>query len=600
MSDVFLSEAISEFVWNTRYRCRDAGSGDEVSVAMSWERVALALSKPEEHHRDDWRDRFTQILSHFRFLPGGRILAEAGSGRRTTMFNCFVTGVLNDTLEGIFSALGESMLTMQAGGGIGCDFSTLRPAGAPAVQSGGIASGPVSFMHLWESACATLLSTRMRRGAMMATLRCDHPDIEAFIDAKRGAGALRHFNLSVLISDAFMQAVDEDGPWPLVFPLAGHAVPPDGVVCERQWSGAAAPEPCLVANTVRARTLWERIARAAHDCGDPGVVFIDRVQRANNLRYIENISACNPCGEVPLPPHGACNLGSINLTQFVQEPFGKHPRLDLQGIAGTAAVATRLLDNVYEASSFPLKAQAAAAHASRRIGIGITGLADALAMLGVRYGSDHSFDIADALMRTITHAGYHASIALAAERGAFPAYRAAEYLGGDFIQSLPKEIIEGIWQNGIRNSHLSAIAPAGTISLLANNVSSGIEPVFAFELKRKVRGADGSVVVMDASDYAWRLFRQLHGPHTPLPSAFVEAGDVEPAHQLRLMSRLQVHVDQAISKTINLPEKASVGQVGEAFSEAHRLGLKGCTVFRTGAAREPVLARCAPGVSYEI
>lgn len=383
MSDVFLSEAISEFVWNTRYRCRDAGSGDEVSVAMSWERVAVALSKPEEHHRDDWRDRFTQILSHFRFLPGGRILAEAGSGRRTTMFNCFVTGVLNDTLEGIFSALGESMLAMQAGGGIGCDFSTLRPAGVPAVQSGGIASGPVSFMHLWESACATLLSTRMRRGAMMATLRCDHPDIEAFIDAKRGAGALLHFNLSVLISDAFMQAVDEDGPWPLVFPLAGHAVPPDGVVCERQWSGAAAPEPCLVANTVRARTLWERIARAAHDCGDPGVVFIDRVQRANNLRYIENISACNPCGEVPLPPHGACNLGSINLTQFVQEPFGKHPRLGLQGIAGTAAVATRLLDNVYEASSFPLKAQAAAAHASRRIGIGITGLADALAMLGV-------------------------------------------------------------------------------------------------------------------------------------------------------------------------------------------------------------------------
>jgi ribonucleoside-diphosphate reductase alpha chain len=593
MPEVFMSEPISQFVWSTRYRSRDAASADEPSVANSWERVALALSKPEQHHRDEWRDRFVQILSHFRFLPGGRILAGAGSPYRTTMFNCFVMGVLPDSLDGIFSALGESMVTLQEGGGIGCDFSTLRPAGARAVHSGNIASGPVSFIHLWESACATLLSTSARRGAMMATLRCDHPDIEAFIDAKRAGGALRHFNLSVLVSDAFMLAVDEDAPWPLVFPLAGHPVPPDGVVCERQWSGTSAAEPCLVAGTVSARLLWDRIAHAAHECGDPGVIFIDRVQSSNNLRYIEHISACNPCGEVPLPPHGACNLGSINLARFVQEPFGAHPHLDLQGIAATAAVATRLLDNVYEVSQFPLKAQATVAHASRRIGIGITGLADALAMLGVRYGTDDSFDIADAVMRTISHAAYRSSIDLAGERGAFPTYRAAEYLGGDFIQSLPKDIIEGIWQKGIRNSHLTAIAPAGTISLLADNVSSGIEPVFAFELKRKVRGPDGTIVVMDASDYAWRLFRQLHGPHAQLPSAFVEAGDVDPARQLRLMSRLQAHVDQSISKTINLPPQADVGQVRDILLDAYRLGLKGCTVFRGNASREAVLTRCA-------
>lgn len=595
MPDAFLSEPISEFVWNTRYRGRDVAFADEVSVAMSWERVALALSTPEAHHRDYWHDRYMQILSHFRFLPGGRILAGAGSMRRTTLFNCFVTGVLHDTLDGIFSVLGESMVTMQEGGGIGCDFSTLRPAGAPAVHSGNIASGPVSFMHVWESACATLLSTNARGGAMMATLRCDHPDIERFIDAKRGTAALRHFNLSVLVSDAFMQAVEEDAPWPLVFPLAGHPVPADGVVCERLWSGAVAPEPCLVARTASARLLWERIAQAAHDCGDPGVIFIDRVQRANNLRYIEAISACNPCGEVPLPPHGACNLGSLNLAQFVHEPFSKHPRLDLQGIAATATVATRMLDNVYEVSRFPLKVQASVAHASRRIGIGITGLADALAMLGVRYGSAHSFDIADTIMRTISHAAYNASIALADERGAFPAYRAAEYLGGDFIQSLPQEVIEGIRQKGIRNSHLTAIAPAGTISLLANNVSSGIEPVFAFELKRKVGAADGSVVEMDASDYAWRLFRQLSGPHTPLPAAFVEASDVDPLSQLRLMSRMQVHVDQSISKTVYLPAPSSVEQVRDILSEAYRLGLKGCTVFRSGASRESVLVACGTG-----
>ncbi len=579
MPEVLFSEPVSELFWNTRYR----GGADEPSVEASWDRVAMTLSTPELHHRDAWRERFAQILSHFRFLPGGRILAGAGSQRRTTMFNCFAMGTLHDSVDGIFSALGESMVTLQQGGGIGCDFSTVRPAGAHAVQTGNIASGPVSFLHLWNSACTILLSTNSRRGAMMATLRCDHPDIEAFIDAKRSGDVLQHFNLSVLVSDAFMLAVEEDAPWPLVFPLAGHPVPADGAVCERQWSGSSAAEPCLVARTVSARLLWERIAQAAHASGDPGVIFIDRVQRANNLAYAEHISTCNPCGEVPLPPHGACNLGSINLSRFVREPFGTHPHLDLQGIAATAAVAVRMLDNVYDVAQFPLKVQATVAHASRRIGIGITGLADALAMLGVRYGADDALDIADAVMRTINQAAYRSSIELAAERGAFPAYRAAEYLGGDFIQSLPKELIEAIWQKGIRNSHLTAIAPAGTISLLANNVSSGIDPIFAFQGKRRLRDGDGRVVELETSDYAWRLFRQIHGSNTPLPSAFVEACDVDPMRQLRLMSRLQAHVDQSISKTINLPVQATVTQVRDLFAEAYRLGLKGCTVLRGAA-----------------
>ena len=507
MPDTWLKEPVSEYVWRTRYR--DGGAA-EPSVAATWERVALALSQAEPHHHDTWHDRFGQLLSHFRFLPAGRILAGAGRARRTTLFNCFVMGPLHDSLDGIFSALGESMVTLQAGGGIGCDFSTLRPAGAPARESGNIASGPVSFMHLWDAACATLLSTSARRGAMMATLRCDHPDIDQFIDAKRSGGALRHFNLSVLVTDAFMQAVDEDAQWPLVFPLAGHALPEAAIVCQRRWSGGAADEPCLVARTVGARELWERMLRAAFDCGDPGVIFIDHVQRANNLHYMENLSACNPCGEVPLPPHGACNLGSLNLTQYVEDPFGRHPRLDLHGLSSASALATRMLDNVYEISQFPLKAQASAAHASRRLGLGITGLADALAMLGVQYGADSALDIADTVMRTVSHAAYRASIALAGERDAFPAYRAAEYLGGDFIQSLPQDILEGIWKNGIRNSHVNAIAPAGTISLLANNVSSGIEPVFSFQHKRRLRDPDGGTITMQAAV----LLAQRFGPQS--------------------------------------------------------------------------------------
>ncbi|HTN65119.1 MAG TPA: adenosylcobalamin-dependent ribonucleoside-diphosphate reductase, partial [Burkholderiaceae bacterium] len=291
---------------------------------------------------------------------------------------------------------------------------------------------------------------------------CDHPDIERFIDAKRGTNVLRHFNLSVLISDDFMQAVETDEPWPLVFPLAGRPVPSGGMVCERTWSGSSIPEPCLVMRSIAARELWDRMLHAAFDCGDPGIVFIDRVQRANNLWYAERISATNPCGEVPLPPHGACNLGSINLTQFVQDPFGQHPQLDWKGIAEVAAIAVRMLDNVIDISHFPLTVQARMAHASRRLGLGITGLADAFAMLGVRYGSDSSMEIADAIMQAICQTAYRTSVALAQERGAFPEYQAAEYLAGDFMLSLPDDILESARQNGIRNSHLTAIAPAGS------------------------------------------------------------------------------------------------------------------------------------------
>ncbi|HEX2530654.1 MAG TPA: adenosylcobalamin-dependent ribonucleoside-diphosphate reductase [Burkholderiaceae bacterium] len=589
MADPTFTEPIAEHVWNAKYRLFEDGISHEPDVHATWSRVALALSGPERHHRDQWNDRFKAALAHFRFLPGGRILAGAGTQRRVTLFNCFVAGQMHDSIDGIFSSLAEAMITMQAGGGIGCDFSTLRPAGYPAAGSGNVASGPVSFMHIWNEACAILMATGTRRGAMMATLRCDHPDIERFIDAKREVGVLRHFNLSVLISDAFMQAVAEDAPWPLVFPLAGRTPPAGAMVCERIWSGSISPEPCVATRTVSARALWERIQKAAFECGDPGVIFIDRVDRGNNLWYTETISATNPCGEVPLPPHGACNLGSLNLTQFVQDPFGAHPKLDLEGIAGTAAVATRMLDNVYEVSHFPLKAQEKAARASRRIGLGITGLGDAFAMMGVRYGSDAALEIAEIAMQTICHAAYRTSIDLARERGSFPEYRAQKYLESSFIRALPDDIIDALHYKGIRNSHLTAIAPGGSISLLANNISSGIEPIYALHTHRSVKAADGSVKRVSVRDYAWTLFRKLRGENARLPDSFVEAFDVDPSDQLKMQSILQGHVDQSISKTINLPAAADFENYRNVFMQAYELGLKGCTIFRPNPERTGIL-----------
>lgn len=589
MPDNMFIEPISEQIWDAKYRLSEGGHAHEPDIHATWSRVALALSQPEMHQRNEWRDRFETAMHRFRFLPAGRILAGAGASRRVTLFNCFVAGQLHDSIDGIFSALSEAMITMQAGGGVGCDFSTLRPAGMAAAGSGNIASGPVSFMQVWDRACETLLSTGVRRGAMMATLRCDHPDIERFIQAKSEPGVLRNFNLSVLVSDAFMRAVEEDAEWPLMFPLADRTAPEGAMVHERVWSGSLESQPCLVMRTISARDLWEQLQRAAFEYGDPGVIFIDRVEQSNNLYYAEAISAANPCGEVPLPPHGACNLGSINLTQFVTDPFGKHPRLDMQGIAGVASVAVRMLDNVYEISHFPLKAQEKAARATRRLGLGITGLADALAMLGVRYGSTASLDIADEIMFTVSRAAYRASIELARERGSFPECRPDKYVEGSFIRSLPSDLVDEIRHKGIRNSHLTAIAPAGSISLLANNISSGIEPIYALDIYRKIKAADGTAREMFARDHAWRLYCQQFGENAAVPPYFVEANDVDPVDQLKLQSAVQAHVDQSISKTINLPAQARYEDYRDLFRQAYQLRVKGCTMFRPDPQRGRVV-----------
>jgi ribonucleoside-diphosphate reductase alpha chain len=584
MTSELLATPIARHVWEQRYRRGGAG---EVSVRATWRRVTRALAAPEGGSAARWEQRFLDVLDDFAFLPGGRVLAGAGTSARVTLFNCFVMGIIDDSIPGIFRALQEGAVTMQQGGGVGYDFSTLRPQGMPARTAGTIASGPISFMDVWDAMCATIQSTGARRGAMMATLRCDHPDVEAFIDAKRTPGRLRHFNLSVQITDDFFAAVTKGETWPLVFPA--EVVPGAGEVLPRLWTGAEAQVACRVVRRVHARGLWEKILRSAYDTAEPGVLFIDRINSFNNLRYCERITATNPCGEVPLPPHGACCLGSINLARLVHAPFSRAARLDTDRLTAIAATAVRLLDNVIEVSRFPLPAQQEAVRHTRRVGLGITGLADALLMLGLRYGSDASLAFAAETMRSICHAAYRASIAIAAEKGSFPAFSREPYLDAPFIRALPPDIRDGIARSGIRNSHLLAIAPTGTISLLAGNVSSGMEPIFAVEANRDVQSVQGTAEVFTLTDYAVALWRDQFGHPASLPPALVTSADLPVEAHLAMQATLQTYVDNAISKTINMPATTPFEDFAAVFESARARGLKGCTVFRPTPERAAIL-----------
>jgi ribonucleoside-diphosphate reductase alpha chain len=576
-TDPFITE-ISRHIWDSKYRFRDGDAVHDQTVDDSWRRIARSLASVEKSDWSLWENRFYDALRDFKFLPGGRIQAGAGTGRRVTLFNCFVMGTIEDSMDGIFDGLKEGALTMQQGGGVGYDFSTLRPRGATAKSVGTVASGPVSFMQIWDAMCGTLLSTGARRGAMMATLRCDHPDIEAFIDAKRDSQVLRRFNLSVLVTDAFMEAVHRDQDWALVFP-AEDGIPAGSDIVKRRWSGRTEPARCRVYRRLRARELWDKLMRATYEYAEPGVLFIDRINQQNNLWYREHISSSNPCGEIPLPPYGACDLGSINLTAFVHDPFSDRARLDLDEIRKTTAIAVRMMDNVIDASQFPLDKQAAQAHGTRRVGLGLTGLADTLIMLGLHYADEAGRDLAAQAMQAICHTAYRTSIGLAEEKGPFPFFEREKFLQGKFIQTLPGDIQDGVARFGLRNSHLTAIAPTGTISLLANNVSSGLEPVYEFNYVRRVLELDGSYTEHRLTDYALRLWRERHGDDA-LPAAFVDTHALEPAAHLAMQAALQPHVDNSISKTINVPRDYRFDDFKEIYERAYDMGLKGCTTFR--------------------
>jgi len=564
--------ALSQEIWDMKYRLKTA-SGEPVdkTIAESWRRIAHALaaaepeSAPNSKSRSSIESSFFEALSDFRFLPAGRIQAGAGTDRNVTLFNCFVMGTIPDDLGGIFEHLKEAALTLQQGGGIGYDFSTLRPRGAVVHGIGADASGPISFMDVWDAMCRTIMSAGSRRGAMMATLACDHPDIEAFVTAKQEPGRLSMFNLSVLVSDAFMQAVREDQPWELVF---------DGTVYR----------------TLQARDLWNRIMQATYAAAEPGVIFIDRINQRNNLHYCETISATNPCGEQPLPPYGACLLGSVNLTALVKQPFEPAAELDMDALAALVPTAVRMLDNAIDVSRFPLEAQRQEAKAKRRIGLGITGLADALICCGLRYGSAEAVKTTERWLAALRRQAYLASVELAKEKGAFPLFDREAYLAGESIQTLDKDVQQAIARHGIRNALVTSVAPTGTISLLADNISSGLEPVFSFVYKRRILQPDGSRREEEVSDYAYRLFRRLKGEDTPLPPAFVNAQTLEPAAHVVMQAAVQRYIDSSVSKTINLPASIGFDAFKNVYQQAYDLGCKGCTTYRPNAITGAVLS----------
>ena len=477
---------VAHAIWDMKYRFKERdGTPVDRTMDDTRLRVARALAENETEVR-----MFADAMGGWKFLPAGRILAGAGTDRQVTLINCFVLGQIDDSLSGILDGLKDAATTMQAGGGIGHDFSTLRPKGAPVHRVGADASGPLSFMNMWDSMCRTIMSAGSRRGAMMGTMRVDHPDIEEFIDAKREADRLRMFNLSVLVTDQFMDAVRKDGSHELFF--GGK-----------------------VYRSVPARALWDRIMRATYDCAEPGVIFIDRINAANNLRHCETIYATNPCGEQPLPDWGSCLLGSINLAAFVKAPFEDGAHINEDELARTVGTAVRMLDRVVDRSFYPLEQQRKEALSKRRLGLGITGLADALAFMGIRYGSELAVERTRDLVSMLQTAAYRASAVLAGETKPYPLWDLERFLETDTAQQLDDQTLDFIRNNGLRNSHLTSIAPTGTISLIAGNVSGGIEPVFAHSYTRRVLQPDNTHTEERVESASLALWRRMKGDEPP-------------------------------------------------------------------------------------
>lgn len=588
-------QPISKEIWERKYQLitPNPDVADDLSVTDTWRRIANSCANADitltgdkqgyqitEDSREIWRERYFDALSDFKFLPAGRITAGAGSGRSVTLFNCYVMGTIGDDLNSIFTNLKEAALTMQQGGGIGYDFSPIRPSGAPVKGVDADASGPLSFMDVWDAMCRTIMSAGARRGAMMATIMCSHPDVLKFIKAKRQQGRLNMFNMSVMATDAFMNAVIHNHDWTL-----SHIIQPKDPSLGQTENGE------WIYEIVKARDLWNEIMENTYNHAEPGVLFIDRINKMNNLWYIEDIASTNPCGEQPLPPYGACLLGSINLSRMVIDPFETKAKINYELIETTTRIAVRLLDSVIDSSNFPLPEQEAEAKFKRRMGLGITGLADMLFMLNEKYGSTTSQEISDEVMKTITLSAYRESVQMAREYGPCPATETFEqrrqFVSSGFMQQkdIPSDLRDEIMRDGIRNALLTSIAPTGTISMYAGNVSSGVEPVFAGRYMRKVLEDDGVTKVEQmVEDYGVLLHREwcesTGRDVDPNPEHLVTAQTLTPHDHLVMQASVQKWIDSSISKTINCPVDISFEDFKEVYMEAYRLGLKGCTTYR--------------------
>jgi len=581
----------------------------ETDVEDLYRRVARALASVErEDLRAHWEARFLDNL-RAGAIGAGRIMSAAGTDIQATLINCFVQpvgdciqGVDGAGYPGIYEALREAAETMRRGGGVGYDFSRIRPRGARVKGTASMASGPCSYINVFDQSCSTVESAGARRGAQMGVLRIDHPDVLDFITAKRTPGRWNNFNVSVGVPDGFMQAVEQDGPWELV-----HPAEPGGELIEQGARQRADGQ--WVYRTVRARELWDIIMKSAYDFAEPGILFLDQINNDNNLGYVELIQATNPCGEQPLPPYGCCDLGPIILTRFVRNPFGFSgtPVFDFDAFEQSVATQVRALDNVLDVTFWPLEQQRAESAAKRRIGVGFTGMGNTLAMLCKRYDRQDGRDMAVQIAERMRNAAYRASVELAKEKGAFPKFDADGYLAkGRFASRLPEDIKKAIRKHGIRNSHLLSIAPTGTVSLaFADNASNGIEPPFSWTYTRRKREADGSKSEYVVEDYAWRLYKTLGGDVQRLPEYFVNAMEMSAGDHVAMMEAVQPFVDTAISKTVNVPADYPYDDFKSLYLQAWHSHLKGLATYRpnsilgavletTPVAEQPKAAEPAP------